>query len=294
MGTAGRAADAISRAGFPLVEDAARRPKALILDVFGAYVREIGGWIRVADLVRLMGSLGVDEPGTRAAVARMLDGGLLEREKRGTQRGYRLTGTALELLEDADRRIFATTTAAALSEGWLLVSFSVPETLRSQRHLLRSRLTWLGFGNLTSGLWVAPARLQRELETTIESLALTRYVDYFVATYHGFEAVSDMVARSWDLDELRKLYEDFLGHARPVLHRWRGAGLPPDADAFVDYTVTLQLWRRFPYLDPGLPTEVLPRGWAGKEARALFLELHRLLQPRALRHVRAVTGGDAG
>lgn len=291
MATAGRAAGAISRAGFPLVDDAARRPKALILDVFGAYVREIGGWIRVADLIRLTGSVGVDEPGTRAAVARMLDGGLLDREKRGTQRGYRLTDTALDMLEDADRRIFATTTAAALSDGWLLVSFSVPEALRSQRHMLRSRLTWLGFGNLSSGLWVAPARLRRELETTIESLELTRYVDYFVAHYHGFQAVSDMVTRSWDFDELRKLYEDFLGHTRPVLARWRGAGRLPDADAFVDYTVTLHRWRRFPYLDPGLPVEVLPRGWEGQEARDLFLELHRLLQPGALRHVRAVTGG---
>lgn len=290
MTATGRASQAISRAGFPLIDDAARRPKALILDFFGAYVRELGGWIRAADLVTLMGTVGVDEAGTRAAVARMIDGGLLERVRHENQRGYGLTEDALQLLTEADRRIFATTTAADLADGWLIVSFSMPEALRSQRHLLRSRLVWLGFGNLSSGLWVAPARLRRELEATIEGLKLTDYVDYFVAAYHGFDNVTSMVARSWDLEELRRLYGDFLDACRPVLRRWRRARLPSDAEAFVDYTVALHRWRRFPYLDPGLPAEVLPRRWEGGQARAQFLELHELLQPKALRHVRAVAG----
>lgn len=288
MPTSGRATQAISRAGFPLVEDAARRPKALILDFFGAYVREIGGSIRVADLVSLMEALGVDEAGSRAAVSRMIDGGLLERRQVDSQRGYTLTDAALGMLEEADRRIFATNSTAALADGWLIVSFSLPETMRSKRHLLRSRLIWLGFGNLSSGLWIAPSRLQRELESTIEGLGLAQYVDYFVATYHGFDAVASMVSRSWDLDELRKLYGEFLDLTRPVLRRWRAAGLPGDREAFVDYTVTLHRWRRFPYLDPGLPAEVMPRNWEGKAARTLFLELHDLLQPRALRHVRSM------
>lgn len=293
MARGSRATTAVSAAGFPLVDDATRRPKALILDFFGAYVREIGGWIRVADLVRLMAEVGVDDAGTRAAVARMLEGGLLERQRVENQPGYSLSETSLTMLEEADRRIFATTNAATLADGWLLVSFSLPETMRSQRHVLRSRLTWLGFGNLSSGLWIAPARLQRELETTIERLNLTEYVEYFVATYHGFGAVANMVARSWNLDELRRLYEEFLSATHPVLKRWRRPGLPEDHDAFVDYTVTLHRWRRFPYLDPGLPVEVLPRNWEGKQARALFLELHDLLQPRALRHVRQVVRGEA-
>ncbi|GAA3191228.1 PaaX family transcriptional regulator C-terminal domain-containing protein [Dactylosporangium siamense] len=293
MPSTGRAGQAISRAGFPLVDDTARRPKALILDVFGAYVRQIGGWIRGTDLITFMGALGVDEAGTRAAVARMIDSGLIERVRHDSQRGYALTETSLQLLDEADRRIFATTTAATLADGWVIVSFSVPEAMRSQRHVLRTRLIWLGFGNLGSGLWIAPARLRPELESTITAIGLAGHVDVFVSVYHGFDTVTNMVARSWDLDELRRLYGEFLALSRPVLRRWRRANQLDDAAAFTDYTTTLHRWRRFPYLDPGLPTEVIPHKWEGEEARTLFLELHGLLQERALRHVRETCGVTA-
>jgi phenylacetic acid degradation operon negative regulatory protein len=33
-------------------------------------------------------------------------------------------------------------------------------------------------------------------------------------------------------------------------------------------------WRRFPFLDPQLPAELLPGGWAGAKAAELFRERH--------------------
>src|SRR5690606_29083636 len=39
---------------------------------------------------------------------------------------------------------------------WTLVGFSLPEARRRERHDLRSRLLWGGFGPLQNGLWVAP------------------------------------------------------------------------------------------------------------------------------------------
>jgi phenylacetic acid degradation operon negative regulatory protein len=33
-------------------------------------------------------------------------------------------------------------------------------------------------------------------------------------------------------------------------------------------------WRRFPWIDPGLPAQFLPAPWAGATAAALFARLH--------------------
>ena len=48
---------------------------------------------------------------------------------------------------------------ALLTDGWVLLSFSMPEEERDKRHVLRSKLMWLGLGNVSSGLWIGPAQL---------------------------------------------------------------------------------------------------------------------------------------
>ncbi len=47
--------------------------------------------------------------------------------------------------------------------------------------------------------------------------------------------------------------------------------------AFADYVQALTSWRRLPYLDPGLPDAVLPKGWTGARAAELFLDLRERL-----------------
>ena len=41
-------------------------------------------------------------------------------------------------------------------------------------------------------------------------------------------------------------------------------------------------WRRFPFVDPEIPDELLPPGWPGHGAKAVFDE----------RHAALVAGGD--
>ena len=45
-------------------------PRSLLMTFFGAFLRRLGGWIAVADLVALMGDLGLDEQAVRSAVSR--------------------------------------------------------------------------------------------------------------------------------------------------------------------------------------------------------------------------------
>ncbi|MDX6742413.1 PaaX family transcriptional regulator C-terminal domain-containing protein [Actinocorallia sp. A-T 12471] len=260
-------------------------PRMLIMDVCGAYMRPLGGWFAIAKIVQLMQELGVDEAATRSALQRMRRKDLLVPERRNGVRGLRLTDHALMSLDASDQRIFGPRSPARLHDGWVLVSFSIPEEERSRRHVLRSRLSWLGFGNLSNGLWMAPRRMMGELEKAVRELGYQRYVLLFEAHYAGFEELSSLVGQAWDLRELGTLYADFVAWCEPVAARWRAAR-PTGAQAFADYTLCLYHWRKFPYLDPGLPPELLPRDWAGRRAADLFFDLRTSLEDAALDHVR--------
>jgi phenylacetic acid degradation operon negative regulatory protein len=268
------------------------QPRLLIMDVCGAFMRPLGGWLPIGKLVGLMAELNVDGQATRSAVSRMRQRGLLVPEAHGTQRGYRLSEAALASLEEADRRIFSPPPSSSVADGWVLVSFSIPEEERDKRHLLRSRLEWLGFGLLANGLWLAPRWIQPELEHMVKDLGFEEYVTVWAAGHLGFGDLSALVARCWDLVELRGMYSDFLTVARDIADRWRApAGATDDGRAaYVDYVSTLHQWRKFPYLDPGLPREVLPHGWEGRHAADLFHSLRRRLEPAAIAYVSEFVG----
>jgi phenylacetic acid degradation operon negative regulatory protein len=258
-----------------------------VLDLFGSFVRPLGGWIANTHLLTLLGELDVEERSGRSAVLRMRERDLLVASKRDGVLGYEPSDEANRILEEGDERIFKAQEPARIEDGWVVVAFSVPESERELRHLIRSRLVWLGFGNLAPGVWLAPRRLAPMATEMLSRLGLEEYVSVFEASYLAFGDVADMVARGWDLDGLRALYDEFLVEQRPVLTRWR-RGRTDDLRAFVDYTTATHQWRKLPYLDPGLPVEVLPTGWEGRTANSLFLDLVGTLRPAALAHVREV------
>jgi phenylacetic acid degradation operon negative regulatory protein len=53
----------------------------------------------------------------------------------------------------------------------------------------------------------------------------------------------------------------------------------------------LTTWRQLPYLDPGLPLELLPKPWSGETAAHLFAELNAQLAEPAHRHAMSVIRG---
>lgn len=250
-------------------------PRALIITIYGLYAREAGGWLSVATTVRLLGALGVDGPAVRSSISRLKRRRMLVAEQRGGAAGYGLSAEAHAILREGDRRIFARG-PAALEDGWVLVIFSVPEAERSRRHTLRSRLSWLGFGTVAPGVWIAPARVADETADLLGRLGLSHYVDLFTAQHLDAAELRKHVSAWWDLDRLQRSYADYIARWRPVLEARLEGGTTP-REAFADYVHTLTEWRRLPYLDPGLPEELLPDGWRGREAGDVFFGLRRLL-----------------
>lgn len=266
-----------------------RQPRSLIVTVFGAYARETGGWLAVSAVVRMLAELDVDEAAVRSSVSRLKRRGLLEQERRGSAVGYALSEQARVVLAAGDRRIF-TRTRAPLEDGWVLVAFSVPETKRSSRHLLRAELGRLGFGTVAPGVWIGPAHLADDTREAIGRLELSAYTEVFAAAHLAFGDVRSRVNLWWDLEALQDQYRSYVEEWAAVLTAVRRRKAIVPADAFRDYVGTLTDWRRFPYLDPGLPLEVLPSRWQGLRAEEVFFCLRDLLEEPAHRHVITLQG----
>jgi phenylacetic acid degradation operon negative regulatory protein len=83
------------------------------------------------------------------------------------------------------------------------------------------------------------------------------------------------------------LYRDFLQRYAPVLDRVPAEWATP-LEAFQMYLPMLTEWRRLPYRDPGLPLSLLPPGWEGENAEALFGDLNKALSGPARTHALAV------
>jgi phenylacetic acid degradation operon negative regulatory protein len=276
------------------------RLRHLIVTIYGLYARSDGGWLSVAALIRLLGDLQVEEPAARSAISRLKRRGILQSQRYGGSAGYQLSAQALDILREGDARIFRRQ-RAALADGWLLAVFSVPEAERHRRHVLRSELARLGFGMVAPGVWITPAHPQDTTAETLRRLELDAYADLFHADHLAFGDPAVKIRDWWDLAELARQYESFSRAHQPVLRRWqrggpaaagrRGGPAAAGREAFVDYTRVLTDWRRFPYLDPGLPAELLPDGWIGIGAAQEFFDLRALLEEPAREYVRTVISG---
>jgi phenylacetic acid degradation operon negative regulatory protein len=263
------------------------QPRQFIVTVYGLYAREDGGWLSVASLITLLADLDIDEPAVRSSISRLKRRGILVAERRGGAAGYALSEEGLALLREGDERIFRRE-RSTLAEGWLLAVFSVPESERNKRHVLRTQLTRLGFGTAAPGVWIAPAHLHHATATMLRQQDLDGYADLFRADHLSFADVAAKLRQWWDLDELERQYTAFLDDQEPVWQRWRRKRAGDDREAFVDYVRVLTSWRRLPYLDPGLPCELLPTDWVGSRAADLFFAMRERLESGAQEHVSAI------
>ncbi|MEV6107737.1 PaaX family transcriptional regulator C-terminal domain-containing protein [Streptomyces sp. NPDC051940] len=267
-----------------------RTPRSLIVTFYGAYGRGLDGdgQLPVSALIRLLGAVGVDAPAVRSAVSRLKRRGFLIADRTGSGARYSLSDSARITLEDGDRRIYERPLLKDDGE-WLLAVFSVPEQERGKRHLLRSRLARLGFGQASPGVWIAPSHVYDETRHTLVRLGLTSYVELFRGTHEGFTATSAAVARWWDLAAIAAMHRRFLAGQEPVLRRWASAtsaaSAPSPEEAYRDYLLAVDAWRQLPYADPGLPEALLPEDWPGVRAAEVFGDLHGRLREAGERFV---------
>ena len=271
----------------------ASRTRTVMVSFLGAIVRKMGDWMPIAGAVDLLGQVGQDPPSVRTAVFRLKQRGWLASEQRGGMRGYVLTPVALKALAAGDEVIWHSRQPANLEDGWCIVNFSVPESARAKRHQLRAHLASLGFGNVGTAMWIAPARMRTAAEQAVAELGLDKYAAIFVGDYVGGQDLSTLLYESWDLAEIDRRYQGFIQQFQPEASALERSHVVEPSQAFVTYLRAVDHWRKLPFRDPGLPREVLAEDWSAPEAAALFERLVGVLEGRALAHAASYWTGQA-
>lgn len=256
-------------------------PRDRILDAYGLFARDYGGWIAVSGLIALLSELGIEVQAVRSAASRMKRSGLLVPERIDGKAGYALSIDGREILEAGDQRIFGSDHKAG-DDSWLLLLFSIPEAQRRKRYMIQSRLARLGFAPGPAASWVAPASLLSEARTVLKRNGLDGHVTFFEGDFRADADSPHFASTAWDLDMINKMYGEYLAIQQPTLEAW-AAEPGSDRDAFVAHMNNIGAWRPLPYADPGLPPSVTPPGWLASQARDVFTKLHRQLRPGAHR-----------
>jgi phenylacetic acid degradation operon negative regulatory protein len=253
----------------------ANSARGLLFTILGEFVLPGDGTAWTSALLAVFARLGIEEKAARQALMRTATDGWLEADKIGRRTRWRLTGSARRMLTEGAERIYSFAGPAQDWDGrWLLVSVRIPETDRRARHVVKTRLTWAGFGSLGTGLWISP-HPDREPEVTqaLSEAGVADDAHVFVATRAGTGGggVREMVASAWDLAAVEERYEEFIAEF--------GQRVP--GDVLARQVELVHAWRRFPSIDPALPRVLLPPRWSGLTAARLFAERHEQWSPDA-------------
>jgi phenylacetic acid degradation operon negative regulatory protein len=274
-----------SKEGAPGGERVPLRPRSLVFDLYGDYIRYVGGEARLRALTSLLECFGVGQNTGRVVMSRLRAEGWFDSRRVGRETAYTLNAKSWRLLDEGRSRIFERADRT-WDHTWHMVIYSVPETDRALRDQLRRELSWLGFGALASSTWISPWNRLREVEEHFAGESALR-LDLLGCKSKGIERDRDMAVRCWDLEGLNADYEALLRMYRGRMRLYRSQDLAPE-QALIERMQLVHDYRRFPFRDPDLPKELLPPGWVGREAHALFVEAHDLLQDLAEQKFREI------
>lgn len=256
---------------------AGRRPRlgtasarSTLLTVLGEFVHPRGEGVWTSTLVAALAALDIEEKSARQALTRTAAEGLLGSSRHGRRVLWELSPAGRALLEEGTAHIYGFMGDRLPWDGrWLVVSVAIPESQRRLRHRLRTRLTWLGLGTPTPGLWVSPdAGKAASVREVVAELGLE---DRAFAWAGPIAETGDerlLLDQAWDLDGVEHRYLQFLDE---FAHRETGGA----SETFVAQVQMVEAWRRFPFLDPDLPRELLDHDWPGPRAAAAFHDRHR-------------------
>lgn len=241
------------------------RPQSALLIFLGDHVIGRGVCVSSASLVAVLSAMGVGEQAARATLTRMVRRGLLHRVSVGRHAYFGPTPRGEVLIRDGVRRGRDEDVVPLMWDGtWTMVTFSMPDSFQRQRHDLRNRLTWAGFGSLQNGVWVAPRAV--DVSTLTADLDVARHLRVFEGRPLAPTGDAAIVAEAYDLTALARGY-------RAYLRRWARGGPRALGGPLPRRTILSAEWLRASRDDPRLPAPLLPADWPGQEAQDLYRSL---------------------
>ena len=271
----------------PSRRDSAVKPRAILWDLFGDHLRYIDdGRVPMRVLTRLLDVFGVGESTSRVVLSRMRREGWFTTYRDGRQTSYALTARSIQMLDEGRARIFDRG-RDDWDGTWRMVIYAVPEESRAERDRVRRTLAWHGFGPLAAATWISP---HPRLDTVRERARRP------VRHPHGPAGKPVTEPRRGPRDGVPLLGP---GGPGPGLHRadqpptsscpprpnWPRSPAPSALRRQVELVAS---YRALPFRDPDLPAALLPEGWQGRRAHALFTAAHDALHGPADAFVRDI------
>lgn len=264
--------------------------RSMIFTIYGDYIHHYGNKIWIGSLIRLLKEFGHNDQAARVAVSRMMKQGWLQSEKQDNRSYYFLTEQGISRIEEAGNRIFKLN-PIEWDGKWRVLMYTIPEEKRHIRDELRQELLWSGFGSFSNACWISPNNLEKEVKLLIEKYDISEYVDFFISEYIGPKDNHTLVEKSWPLEQIVEKYEEFIiKYSKQFIANQEiiKRGEMSDADCFVERTKLVHEYRKFLFIDPGLPKELLPENWNGTLAASLFNQYYQVLAEPASRFFESI------
>ena len=240
------------------------------------------GEISSGELLEVAQKFGLSPDAVRAAANRMTRAGLLTKTGRGRGNVRYSTGPRGQaLVEQFIAKALSWHVALegllAWNGNWLVVAFSIPEGQRGKRDTFRTRLMEMGFGLLSSSVWISPLDHEAEVTSLVEELGLTGQVTLLRcqrAWRPGLESDADLAYQVWKLGALEAHYHDFNSRVEDLLRLLEQAGQGEEVDIEALFFKALDLQGELIDIilteDPYLPTELLSPDWPGQRTHELI------------------------
>ena len=270
------------------------RGGSLLITIFGDSIAPRGGAATLGSLISLAHPFGLTERLVRTSVARLAVDGWLAARRDGRRSEYRITPTGLFRFAEATRRIYG-----AIPDSWdgqwtLLI---LTPTSGGRRQDVRDQLRWLGFGQITPGVFAHPNWSLEEAREGLKGVDGAAEGLLLKSSSEGSETDRRLVAAGWDLGELTRRYRRFLEAFTPVADAIgpMAESVGPTAEAvepaatdeaaFIIRTLLIHEYRKIHLQDPLLPPALLPVNWVGAAAYDLSKHLYSAVFPAAERYL---------
>jgi phenylacetic acid degradation operon negative regulatory protein len=267
------------------------RGGSLLLTIFGDAIAPRGGTVSLGSLITLAHPFGLTERLVRTSVARLAHEGWLVGRRDGRRSEYRLTATGQERFAQATKRIYGEIPSSWDGHWTLLI---LPPAIGGRRQDLRDDLRWLGFGQVSPGVFAHPNWSVAEARTSLDGLEGAANGLLLKSASEGSQVDRKLAASGWDLGGLTRRYRRFLdtftpamaavtasmgtpaaASRKPATAASPAAGhlLTPEA-AFVIRTLLIHEYRKTHLQDPLLPQALLPSDWVGAAAYELSKQMY--------------------
>ncbi len=265
------------------------RPNSFIFTLYGDMVHRLAGdgalWI--GGLIRLMASFGVSPPAVRQAVSRMTGQGWLVARRHSNRAFYMVTQRGRRRIEELSPRIYGP--VIEWDGRWRLLSYTIGEAHRRRREHLRKELSALGWAQLSASTWISPSDTLEAAREAAKATLTSEAIHLFDAEYRGPLTDRTLLERCWNVAEIASAYREFIARYRPRYEFEIARNGLDDEGALIERLWLVHDYRKFAYLDPGLPSALLPAHWPGTAAAALFREYYAAIEVKSQRYFHLCT-----